>query len=57
MTVKELRDILEEVPDDVEVEFCADIGDIYSNTLEVGTALRLTNLYVSGDDRIILVER
>ena len=57
MTVKELRDILEEVPDDVEVEFCADIGDIYSNTLEVGTALRLTNLYVSGDDRVILVER
>lgn len=57
MTVKELRDMLEEVPDDVEVEFCADIGDIYNNASAVRTVLRLTNLDVPGDDRVILVER
>lgn len=57
MTVKELRDMLEEVPDDAEVEFCADICDIYNNASVVRTVLRLTNLGVSDDDRVILVER
>lgn len=57
MTVKELMEILKDVPDDVEVEFCTDIDYIYNRTSEVGTALRLTNLDVAGDDRVILVER
>lgn len=57
MTVKELREMLAGVPDDVEVEFCTDIDDIYDRTSPVGTAFRLTNLDVPGDDRVILVEK
>lgn len=57
VTVKELRKMLEEVPDDVEVALCSDKCDIYNNIWEVGTVLRLTNLDVPGDDRVILVER
>lgn len=57
MTVKELKELLADVPDDVEVEFCADICDIYINASAVRTVLRLTNLDVAGDDRVILVER
>lgn len=57
MTVKELKDILAEVPDNVEVEFCTDINDIYNRTSEVRTVLRLTNLDLHDDDRVILVER
>lgn len=57
VTAKELRDMLAGVPDDVEVEFCADICDIYNNASVVRTVLRLTNLDVAGDDRVILVER
>lgn len=42
MTVKELKELLADVPDDVEVEFCADICDIYNNASVVRTVLRLT---------------
>lgn len=57
MTVKDLRDMLKRVPDDVEVEFCPDTYNMYNNASVVRTVFRLTNLDVSGDDRVILVER
>lgn len=57
MTVKELKELLADVPDDVEVAFCSEVCDIYNNASEVTAALRLTNLELPGDDRVILVGR
>lgn len=56
MTVKELRDMLAGVPDDVEVALCSDKCDIYNNIWEVGTVIRLSSLDMT-DDRVILIER
>lgn len=56
VTVKELRKMLEEVPDDVEIALCSDKCDIYNNIWEVGMVIRLSSLDMT-DDRVILVER
>lgn len=55
MTVKELMEILEDVPADVEVAFCPESYDFYMDALEVEKVLRVSNLTATGDDRIILV--
>lgn len=55
MTVKELMEILEDVPADVEVAFCSEACDIYEDALEVEKVLRISSLTATGDDRIILV--
>ena len=55
MTVKELMEILEDVPADVEVAFCSEACDFYEDALEVEKVLRVCNLTAIGDDRIILV--
>lgn len=57
MTVKELKELLADVPDDVEVEFCAESYDFYMDALEVEKVLRVSNLTATGDDRVILVGR
>ena len=57
MTVKELMEILKDVPDDVEVAFCSEECDFYGDALEVVKVLRVSNLTATGDDRVILVGR
>lgn len=55
MTVRELMEILDSVPLNVEVAFCSEACDFYEDALEVEKVLRVSNLTATGDDRIILV--
>lgn len=55
MTVKELKEILADVPDDVKVASCYEACDSYEDALGVEKVLRVSNLTASDDDRIILV--
>ena len=57
MTVKELMEILNSVPLNVEVAFCPESYDFYMDALEVEKVLRVSNLTATGDDRVILVGR
>ncbi len=57
MTVKELMEILKDVPDNVEVTSCYEACDSYEDALEVVKVLRVSNLTATGDDRVILVGR
>lgn len=55
MTVKELMEILKNVPDDVEVVFCSEEYDSYEDAIEVMKVLRVSNLTATDDDRVILI--
>lgn len=55
MTVKEVKEALKDIPDDVEISFCTDGCNPYDEWWGINTIIRITDILNQDKDRICFV--